>query len=720
MTTVFSARLSSRIINDSPLQRRFRRLAPMPIGCVFVEWPGMTEADIRGHFRLMKQIGYTCLKQLCTCPGSDRRQVMHWALDEGIIPWWYGDGCFEEPTSALLTELGIPAGTADAAVQDHPAYLARQWHLMRERVDRGEAKSAGLNLQQGVAQGASPFEPMPLSIGTELPAEFDARFLDWLRIRYGTPQRVANAWNLHHYNIADEATMTTLRWTTWDDVRDNWRRLQIKEYRHLVDLLLFKAEDRNRGVLDAAQAHAARDALAPFRAGGEMGCFLPFAARATDMEGIAETLKDHGSFYPSIHFAWHFEEVQYEVARCIYMQAALCADWFKGGWSATWESTGGPQQLSGGKAWNPFRAQETPGFTCDAGTMSQLMFSYLGGGFKGVGQWCWTPRTAGWEAGEFALLDRNGGLTERVKRGGAIGQAMRRLRRELWDAEKEPLVGVFTDFECEAMWAAIAHPGRDKFQHEPIHARIGVSRALIDANIPFEHVTGRNLRAGLADRYPVIYLPAMIGFPHDLLELLIGYVERGGRVVMDLPGCWYGTDGRLMPTGKGSAFAHLFGVSLDDFQYSNNRPRRMGDLALDGWCADLTLHGAQALATYDSGAPAITEHRLGAGSAVILGWDASLQCFHPGHAAHQTALVTHTLGTLRAPYSCDTIVYRLSAPQADHWFLINDGPARDVSLKPGPHAYTAWSDPVTGDILTPGAPIAVEGWGGRWVRTARD
>ena len=32
------------------------------------------------------------------------------------------------------------------------------------------------------------------------------------------------------------------------------------------------------------------------------------------------------------------------------------------------------------------------------------------------------------------------------------------------------------------------------------------SRALIDANIPFEHVTGRNLRAGLADRYPVIYL----------------------------------------------------------------------------------------------------------------------------------------------------------------------------------------------------------------------
>ncbi|MDQ2945075.1 MAG: hypothetical protein M3Y27_03900 [Acidobacteriota bacterium] len=37
-----------------------------------------------------------------------------------------------------------------------------------------------------------------------------------------------------------------------------------------------------------------------------------------------------GSFYPSIHFAWHFGEVNYEVARTIYMQSSLSADLFKG------------------------------------------------------------------------------------------------------------------------------------------------------------------------------------------------------------------------------------------------------------------------------------------------------------------------------------------------------------------------------------------------------
>ena len=705
-------------LNDSPAQRRFRRMAPMPIGCVFVEWPGMSLNDIRRHFRTMRDLGYTCLKQVCTCPGTDRKAVMHAALDEGIIPWWYGEACFEEPTADLLRDLGIAPDTAIDEVLAHPAYLQRQDRLMRARIDAGERRRHGPSLQAGVSQGATPFEPMPLTIGTDLDPGYDDRFLAWLRDRYGTPQAVAEAWNLHHYGIVD-GSMDCWDWKTWDEVRTHWRSLRIKEYRHLIDLLLFKAQDRNQGVREDAAAHVAADPLAPYRAGGEMGCFLPFAARATDMEGIAEAMREVGSFYPSIHFAWHFEEVRYEVARTIYMQAALCTDWFKGGWAATWESTGGPQQLSGGKAWNLFRAQETPGFTCDAGTMSQLMFSYLGAGFKGVGQWCWTPRTAGWEAGEFALLDRNGGVTDRARRGGAIGKAMRRWRRELWDAVKEPLVGVFTDFECEAVWAAIAHSGRDKFQHEPIHARIGVSRALIDANVPFEHVTARNLRAGLAKRYPIIYLPAMIGFPHDLLDLLRDYVREGGRLVLDLPGCWYGTDGRLMPTGPGSVFAALFGASLDDFQYGNNRPRRIGDLDVAGWCADLTLRGAQARATYDGGAPAITEHRLGRGTAVILGWDASLQCFAPGRQAHQDALVRHTLGDLRSPYRCGTVCYRLPSSGADHWFLINDGPRRSVAFTPGPHRSAAWMDAVTGEDLPLGRDVEVEGWGGRWIRTVR-
>lgn len=29
-------------LHDTPMQRKLRKLAPMPVGCVFLPWPGMT------------------------------------------------------------------------------------------------------------------------------------------------------------------------------------------------------------------------------------------------------------------------------------------------------------------------------------------------------------------------------------------------------------------------------------------------------------------------------------------------------------------------------------------------------------------------------------------------------------------------------------------------------------------------------------------------------
>lgn len=52
-------------------------------------------------------------------------------------------------------------------------------------------------------------------------------------------------------------------------------------------------------------------------------------------------------------------------------------------------------------------------------------------------------------------------------------------RDELWQARKEPLVGVFSDWDNEAICAAMTAVGRDCFKQLPINARIGVGRALI-------------------------------------------------------------------------------------------------------------------------------------------------------------------------------------------------------------------------------------------------
>ena len=78
-------------LNDTGMQRKLQRLRPWPVGVVFIERPGMTREDIRGHFRQMKALGFNCLKQCQLRSTTDWRAVYHMALDEGIIPWWYGE-----------------------------------------------------------------------------------------------------------------------------------------------------------------------------------------------------------------------------------------------------------------------------------------------------------------------------------------------------------------------------------------------------------------------------------------------------------------------------------------------------------------------------------------------------------------------------------------------------------------------------------------------------
>ena len=490
-----------------------------------------------------------------------------------------------------------------------------------------------------------------------------------------------------------------------------------REYRRIRDILRYKADWVLTRIGNNMKRYKERDPYEPQRAGGEMGIFLPFAYRATDMEGYAELMREHGSFYPSLHLAWHYEEVGYEVTRCIYMQSSLCSDWFKGGWAATWESTGGPQQFSGGKGWNPTAAEETAGFTCDAGTQAQLQLSYLAGGFKGAGIWSWNCRRAGWEAGEYQLVDRNGHPTERTYRVGGIAKAANRLRDEIWQGMKEPYVGILVNWDDECIWSAVSVSNRDKYRHTPIRSRIGAARALINGNIQWGHVMASVLRNGMVDRYRVIYLPAQLSVNRDLMQILTDYVKRSGRIVTDAPSFWFDDRGKCLRTDTGSEFEQLFGVQLRDFQYANNTRYKLHGEQVEGWVCDLEITSAQVLASFSSGKPAVTEHRLGKGTAVYNGAEASHQCFKPGNDHVEQWLRDYAMGPYEAPYRCDdAVVYRLATPTADHYFFMNDSEEKMVSLDTKDYVYTGCEDPETGEQLELGSPITVEGYGARWIR----
>ena len=692
-------------LHASPLQEQFKKIAPMPVGAVYVQRPGEGEKEIRAHFRTMKGLGFTALKQIVPVPSWAWADIADLALDEGLVPWWYGQGGWAPITDSLLTALGIALDTPIADVRADSAMVAYQTDVLRERV-RLAAAYVEKGAHDRTLKGSSvAFDPQVGGRGLELTDEGKRLYVQWAKERYGTIDSLNHAYNQHHFGLATDGEP----FRSWEDFEARWEALTTKEYRHLRDLFRFKADNSLENNRRSMEAHAAYFGGAPFRGGGELGLFLSQPWYGVDLEGIARLLTDYGSFYPSMHLAWHFDEVDHEITRPFYMQAALAHDYFKGGWSAPWETSGGPQMFSG--------AGEE-GFTVDEGGITQLLLSHLAAGFKGFGLWAWSARSAGWEGGEYALLDRHNRVTPRARRAGQIGQALQRYRDELWQARKEPLVGVYVDWENDAFWTAMSVRGRDAFREMPMRARVGVSRALMGADVPFEYVTATDLKKGLGPRYRVIYAPFALAIPDEMMDVFAEYVEQGGRLVLDTPSAWFDGFGALMPTDSGTVFEKTFGATINEYGYAGtNRPYAIEGVEISGATLDLTRTSARVVATYDDGEPAVTENDYGDGTAVLLGYEASMMAFRPGHAEAEALLLRHALGDYAAPYgSEEALVYRLAAPAADHYILINDGPATDVRLDTRDFSYERVTDAVTGEALELGAPIPLERYSGRWLR----
>jgi beta-galactosidase len=698
---------------DTAVQRRWRRLRPWPVGCVLIQAPGEGPDELRVHVRRMRELGFTCLKQICLVPGADLAACMHMAVDEGVSPWWFDDAADDEPVPELLARLGIPAGLVGDELRRHPLWQAHIRAARHALVDLPRLPGVKKACEAGQVPGM--VEPWEAGLKPEAGPAFAA----WLRARHGSVAALRAAWNCGHTGIHDPG------WTDWDQVAAGCVAAVSnglpREYRRLIDLLRFKVEVRMAAHRADCDAVADPDRRRPQRAGGEMSVFLPAAQWGVDFAAIADVMAEHGSFYISLHPSWHFEEAGFELLRPAFIQAAYAADLARGVWTGLWESVGGPIALSGGKAdfHEPARRQ-WPGVALDAGGITQLMLGWIAAGVRGTGAWCWTPRTAGWEAGEFALCGRDGLPGERARAYGAVGAAANALRDELWCADKQPLVGVLAEWEQDAMWAAAAVAGRDWYCEVPTRARLGAARALLDGNVPWEFCTAAQLRAGGLARYRVLYLPAALGLDAGLLPLLADWVRGGGRVVLDAPGGWYDLAGRLLDTRPGSAFHDLFGCTITDVHFARrtDRPWELAAGRLEGFAIDCRPDPAVVRSRFAHGVPAVLENRLGAGSAVVLAWDAALQCAAPGRGAWQTLLLDGLLGGLRPDLVCPgCLALRLHTPTAVHVFLLNEGPARRVGVQLA-GAAGAGRDVLDGAAVDLAA-VDLPAWSGRWIRVAR-
>jgi len=708
-------------LNDSPMQQKLRSLRPFPVGVVYWQQRGVGPDSIRMDLRRIRSLGYTALKQVQLVdpdnPPGFEETVFHMALDEGIIPWYYGRGGWEQLTPSLLESLGLEGDPVKDArtLQQDPRVLEYQTALLHRRVDRMKTKP-----------------PRPRGMGEPgrnspyLTPDLVPLFAGWLQEQYGSLDALKSAWNegttgsLEVTDFIEAAREMEMQYT--DAYGFRWGK-RSWDFRRVRDAMKFQSELVTENYRATMELLTEWDPEEPERTGGHQ-LFENQPINGWDLEAQARAASAGGSFYASIHLTHHFFLVSGEYLRPVYMQSRMVADMFKGGWAATWESTGGPTQWSG---MHPR--------TVDDGVMTQLALSYIAAGLKGIGIWTWNSRDAGWEAGEYALTDLQGRPSERAVALGNISKVLQEQRFELWEAMDEPLVGILYSWESEAMLGRLsmgAYPlstpvyrtDRDRrFRQYHSEARIGISRALMNRNIPFEYVTERDLAEGLAMRYPVLVLTGVIAPDEGTLELLASYVEQGGRLVADFPLVVMDSYGRLNKFPSEGTFDRLFGFRVKDDFHTDNAPKTLLQQEVETRFGNLDMTGARVIETYGDGTPAVVGSRFGKGETLVFNFEAGRLLFPPGNDLLEQMVTFHSLGPLRPPFEAEgpetVLVYRRAAPGADHYFLINEGEAASVTISSGVITYREGTDLLTGTPLTPepeGIRVTVPARSGSWIR----
>ena len=351
------------------------------------------------------------------------------------------------------------------------------------------------------------------------------------------------------------------------------------------------------------------------------------------------------------------------------------------------------------------------------------MWESIGAGAKAVVFWCFNARKAGFEGGEWGLVDQQGNPSPRLK---AVEDTARILdeHADLFAAARPPRPDVWI-LHSE-------HSGALGLLEGSLHAGDGVdnprnpqmaSDALCGAylmcselglNVQFIDEAGFQ-RSEFAEG-SLLLLPGATALDSGTLRAAEAFVRKGGTLIADGLVGYKDRNGGISPENR-AVTDELFGAALVDIRAGREIEIALADTeaALPGWFLQCVLSekgGAEVLGRFAGGEPGVVRHRLGAGTAARIGTVFFQNYFRQGQPAY-LALLRSLLPmperdvVLENP-SHSLRMKRLCAEGADILILINTGETAPARLRFGRAGkLECLHQPLAYDYAA-GAPIEIE------------
>jgi beta-galactosidase len=561
----------------------------------WVDWA--SAESVRGQYR------FDALEQLLSLADDVGLRVIVQIYTDAA-PEWLGK---RYPDSSFVTDQGARIGS-----QASPGYC----------LDHAGVR-ADMTAFIGAASAAAARHPSFYAIDVwsephivnwvwfNAPVEFcycphtQARFRDWLKLRYRTLEALNAAW----YRT----------FASWDEVEAP-RFGTILSYTDFIDWKTFTAAKLQEDLKLKADASAPRGAHAVSSHSDAPAIMLsPLSGYGNPDDWWMSQVVDHygTSIYPKhASAATPWSPVRLTSALDGIRSAARDRGWWIGelqaGQGATGVRVAAPVTGADLRLWG---------------------WAAISRGARAISYYAWYPMSSGYESNGYGMIELDGRITDRARAAGEFAGVVGRNSGLFAPLRPHPsrVAILYNRLSYMAGGNTVA-PGL-----VVRNSMLGIYRALFEQNIQVDFVHPDEVLAGRATDYAAIYLSYPIMLPGAVAEALKAYVKGGGTLISEARLAWNDE--------RGFANARIPGAGLDEVFGARERELRSGETItftaernLDGALAPLagrTFNGAafaehleitrpdaRVLARFPGeggGDPAMTIARYGEGRAILIG-----------------------------------------------------------------------------------------------------
>jgi beta-galactosidase len=440
------------------------------------------------------------------------------------------------------------------------------------------------------------------------------RFRAWLQRRYGTLERLNEAW----YR----------RFTAWEQVEPS-RLSTILSYTDYIDWKAFIVDKLGEDLKDRSDAvkRAAPRTIVTSHAAG-VGLFASphhWEGQADDWTMAAQVDFYGTSFYPK-HSAFVDRDVSWRGALLDFTRSFGYDQGRRGFYVG---------ELQGG--FGTIALNVSPAVT--PGDLRIWTWSALARGAKGINYYAWYPMSTGYESGGFGMNGLDGTITDRARLAGSIARIVDR-HQALFLGARPPAAEVAIVYNPLAHFVggrqrAAAYGGpQGEVAGIERDSLLGVHRALFGRNVPLDFVHVNHLSAEKLRQYKLVVFPYPLMMPEAAAGVLREYVAAGGTLVAEARLGWNDERGHAAERIPGLGLWEVMGARETAVQTgAGGRTElrwtgttipgiRPGDRLPARWYEEaLEPIGAQArvVAEFADGSPAAVQSQHGRGRTLMLG-----------------------------------------------------------------------------------------------------